>query len=447
MQTNFEKNSATMGTLKVDIAVADYQNAVDKKIREYAKTASVKGFRPGHVPVQYIKNIYGKGILVDEVIKVASDAVTNTLKEQKLNAVGEPTPDKDSYNIDWAKQKEFSFTYKIGFASDFKVDVNSLPKVVEYTIETGKEQIDSTVEDLLKRFGKETEPETSELGDIVFGILSQDATEFTFQSGIPTDKVKAENQNLFTGLEKDSSVSFDIQTIFESTKELGFATGKSDEEAANLSGTFDFKVTKISRMGKGELDQEFFDKVLGPGKATDKESFESQLSEIISGNYKRESDYLLSFDIEDLLIKNHPIELPDQFLKEWLLEINQGKVDAEAVEKEYPQIAKGLKLDFIKNEIAKQLDIKVEYNDVLEEVKNEIRGYFGQGGGFEGMEDFIETMASKQLKEKKAEETRKYFEKAFNHKVTETLKSTLGKEAKTISVDKFNEIAKEKYGV
>jgi trigger factor len=448
MQSNFEKTSSTMGTLKVDIVEADYKQAVDKKVREYSKTASVKGFRPGHVPLQYIKSIYGKGILVDEVIKIASDEVNRTIKDNSLNAVGEPTPKDESYDIDWGKQTEFTFEYNIGFASDFKVDIEKLPTITQYDIIPGSEHINTTVEDLLNRFGKESEPETSEIGDLVFGELRQAESEFFFQSGIPTDKVKADAQFTFKGLEINSKVSFDIQTIFESDKELGFATGKSDEDAAALQGMFELTVTRITRMGKGEMNQEFFDKVLGPDKATDKASFESQLTDIIKDNYGRETDFLLNFDVEKMLVESHAIELPDAFLKDWLLEINKGKVTLEDVEKEYPNIAKGIKLDFIKTEVAKQLDIKIEYNDVLEEVKGEIRGYFGQGGGgFDGMEQFIETMATKQLKEKKPEETRKYYEKAFGKKVVEAVKEKVKKDVKVIGVDEFNTIAKEKYQV
>jgi trigger factor len=448
MQSNFEKTSSTMGTLKVEINEADYKQAVDKKVKEYSKTASVKGFRPGHVPLQYIKSIYGKGILVDEVIKIASDEVNRTIKDNSLNAVGEPTPKDESYDIDWGKQTEFTFEYNIGFASDFTIDVEKLPTITQYDIIPGSEHINTTVEELLNRFGKESEPETSEIGDLVFGELRQLESEFFFQSGIPTDKVKVDAQFTFKGLEKDSKVSFDIQSIFESDKELGFATGKSDEDAAALQGMFELTVTKITRMGKGEMTQEFFDKVLGPDKATDKASFESQLTDIIKDNYARETDFLLNFDVEKMLVESHLIELPDAFLKDWLLEINKGKVTLEDVEKEYPNIAKGIKLDFIKTEVAKQLEIKIEYNDVLEEVKGEIRGYFGQGGGgFDGMEQFIETMATKQLKEKKQEETRKYYEKAFGKKVIEAVKGKVKKDIKVIGVDEFNTIAKEKYEV
>ncbi len=447
MQTKFDKVSSTLANLRVEVGEEDYKGLVDKKLKEYAKTAQVKGFRPGHVPLQYIKSIYGKGVLVDEVIKIASDEVNKTIAENKLNVVGEPTPKEDAYKIDWAAQKEFVFEYEIGFASDFTVDLEKLPVLTQYEIQPSEKQVNDTIEDLKNRFGVEAEPEEAEVGDIIFGKLSQESTEFMFQSGIPTDKVKPETQKLFVGLEKGSSLTLDIQTIFETDKELGFATGKSDEDAAALQGEFEFVVEKITRMKPSELTQELFDKVLGPGKASSEEEFVSQLTEIIKGNYNRESDFLLDFDVDKMLIDSTPIELPTEFLKKWLVEINQGKATVEDVEKEYDAISKGLKLDLIRTEIAKQNDLKIQYDDVLEEVKNEIRGYFGQQGGFEGMEEFIDSMAKKQLGEKNNEATKKHYEKAFGRKVLNFVKDKVKKETKSVLVEEFNEIASEKYKV
>ncbi|MCP9756715.1 trigger factor [Lacihabitans sp. CCS-44] len=447
MQTKFDKVSSTLANLTVEVGEEDYKGLVDKKLKEYAKTAQVKGFRPGHVPLQYIKSIYGKGVLVDEVIKIASDEVNKTITDNKLNVVGEPTPKEDAYKIDWSAQKEFVFEYEIGFASDFTVDLEKLPVLTQYEIQPSDKQVNDTVEDLKNRFGVETEPEEAEVGDIIFGKLSQESSEFMFQSGIPTDKVKEESQKLFVGLEKGSSLKLDIQSIFNSDKELGFATGKSDEDAAALQGEFEFVVEKITRIKPSELTQELFDKVLGPGKASSEEEFLSQLTEIIKGNYNRESDFLLDFDVDKMLIDSTSIELPTEFLKKWLVEINQGKATVEDVEKEYDAIARGLKLDLIRTEIAKQNDLKIQYDDVLEEVKNEIRGYFGQQGGFEGMEEFIDSMAKKQLGEKNNEATKKHYEKAFGRKVLNFVKDKVKKETKSVLVEEFNEIASEKYKV
>lgn len=445
METIFDKQSATNARLKVVIAQDDYTPELDKKIKEYAKTSRIKGFRPGHVPVGYIKKLYGKSLLVDEVIKKVSDTVNGYIAENKLKVVGDPIPDNEAYKIDWDNDKEFTFEYEIGLASDFEVDLAKVPAVESYIIEPSDEQIDKAVEDMTKRFGTDVEPEESEVGDLLFGKLTQESSEFDSQSGIPTDKVSEKSKSLFAGLEKGSSVSFDIQTLFDTVKDLGFATGKSDEEAGALSGEFTFTVDKISRVTPAKVDQELFDKSLGEGKVTTEEEFRAEIKKIIADNYNRESSYLLDFEIENALTNSVKIDLPDEFLKKWLLMVNEGKFTEEEINKDYDAFAKGLRADLIKSEIASQNELKVEYDDVLAEVKAEIMNYFGQQASMQGMEDFIDQMARKQLQENKDDAFKKYYNMAYGKKVVQFAKTKVEVKEKTVKVEEFNDIAKSKY--
>lgn len=444
METTFDKSSSTDARLKIAIAESDYKPGVDKKLKEYAKTASVKGFRPGHVPIGYINKLYGKSVLVDTVINKVSETVNAYIKDNALKVVGDPLPIEDSYKIDWDNQKDYTFEYEVGLASDFEVDLAKLPAITNYEIEPAKEQIDQAVSDVQKRHGVDSEPEEAELGDLLFGTLRQESSEFESQSGIPTDKLKKTAQKLFTGLEKGSKVTVDIQSLFETDKDLGFATGKSDEDAAALSGQFEFELTKISRVKPAELNQELFDKAIGEGKATNLEEFRKALGEVIKENYIRESAYLLDFDIEKSLHENIKIDLPDAFLKKWLFQANEGKFTEEQIEADFEAFAKGLRLDLIKAEVAEKNEIKVEYTDVLEEVKSEIRNYFGNQG-YGGMEEFVEQMAKKQLDENKDGAFRNYYNRAFGKAVIAFARDKVTVENKTVKVEEFNDIAKQKY--
>lgn len=444
METSFDKSSATNARLKVVLGKDDYQADIDKKLKEYAKTAQVKGFRPGHVPVGYVKKLYGKSVLVDSVINKVSGTVNEYIKDNDLKVVGDPLPDNDAYPIDWDNDTDFTFEYEVGLASDFEVNLDAIPAIENFEIEPSEEQVNLAIEDLRKRHGVDTEPEEAEQGDLLFGMLRQASSEFETNSGIPTDKVKEENKKLFKGLEKGSKVTFDIQNLFETVRDLGFATGKSDEEAGALTGEFEFEVEKISRVELAELNQELFDKALGEGAAKDEQEFKDAVKNIIMQNYKRETGHLLEFDVENALADNINIELPDEFLKKWLMAINDGKVTEEDINKEYDAFARGLRLDLIKTEIAKKNDLKIEYADVLEVVKEEIRNYFGPQN-FEGMESFIEQMAKKQLDENKDDAFRNYYNKAFGKAVVAFAKTQVKVDVKTVSVEQFNDIAKAKY--
>lgn len=446
METTFEKLTPTSATLKIVVAEEDYKQGLDKKIKQYSRTANIKGFRAGHVPAGYIKKLYGKSLLVDEVINTVSGQVNTYIKENNLQVVGDPMPKEDAYKIDWDTDKEFTFEYEVGLASDFEVAIDALPAITAYEIQPTDERINEAIEDLRKRFGGDTDVEEAEIGDILFGKLTQTESGYESQSGIPTDRVLESAQTIFKGLEVGSSITFDIQSIFEDTRSLGFATGKSDEDAAAMQGIFEFVVERIARSAPAELNQELFDKAFGPGVVNSEEELRAEVIKVMSENYARESAFLLDFQTEKALVSNIKIDLPDEYLKRWLLQVNEGKFTEEQIEADYEAFARGLRLDLIRNEIAaKNADaIKVEYDDVLESVKDEIKGYFG-GQGFQGMEDFIDQMARKQLNENKNENFRKYFNTAFSKKVIAFVKDSIKKESKTISVDEFNEVAKAIY--
>lgn len=445
METTFDKKSNVLASLKIVLGPDDYEPEVKKKIKSYAKTAQIKGFRPGHVPEGYVKKLYGKSILVDEVIHSVSKQVNTYLKENELNVVGDPMPNNEAYQINWDTDKEFTFEYEVGLASDFEVSFDKAGTIINHKIDPTEEQVDKAIEDLQKRFGEDVEPEVVQKGDLVFGKLEQEETEFSTDSGIPTDKIKEDAQKLFVGLEKGSSITFDIQSLFNSERELGFATGKSDQDAAALSGNFTFTVNKISRVEPAALDQNLFDKAVGPEKVKTLEEFKEEVKRIISENYSRESNYLLEYELEQALLKTADIELPEEFLKKWLDAINEGKFSKEEIDKDYPSFERGLKLDLIKTQIAKKNDIKIEYADVLEEAKAEIAGYFGGQMNLSGMEGFITQMAEKQLKENKDNAASRFYNKAFGKKVVSFSKDKFTLVDKVVKVEEFNEIAQKAY--
>lgn len=446
METTLDRISSTQGKLKVTLIEADYKPEVDKKIKQYSKTAQIKGFRPGMVPKEYIQKLHGKSILVDEVINMVSKTVNDYIAENKLRVVGDPMPDNEAaQNIDWDNQKEFTFEYEIGTASDFSVDLSKIPAIKTYDIAVSEDKIEDAIADVRKRFGKDVEVEEVEAGDMIFGTLKQESSEFEVKDAtIPTERVKEESAHIFKGLEKGSSVKFDIQSIFSNTKDLGFATGKTEEEAAALSGEFELTVEKITRVGTAELNQELFDQALGQGKVSNEEEFRAEIAKIIGENYSRESEHLLDFEVEKTILENVSIELPDEFLKKWLFNINEGKFTVEDIEKDYDAFAKGLRMDLIRNEVASNSDIKLEYTDIVEEVKAEMRNYFG-GYAYEGLDEMIDQMARKTLKENKDNAVRRYTDRAFGKKVREFLKANVTVEKASVSVEDFNKVAETVY--
>ncbi|MGF1637506.1 MAG: trigger factor, partial [Cyclobacteriaceae bacterium] len=151
MDITLDKNSATKALIKIKLNESDYQSKFDEKIKEYTKSASIKGFRPGKVPASLIKRMYGKSILAEEINKLLSDSLLDYIKSNDLKIIGDPLPNEDQPSIDWDNQKEFEFEFEVGLTDEFEFD--PAVDVTQYEIIVSEKEIDEAFEDLRHQYG------------------------------------------------------------------------------------------------------------------------------------------------------------------------------------------------------------------------------------------------------------------------------------------------------
>ncbi|QHT70040.1 trigger factor [Rhodocytophaga rosea] len=443
MDITLDKQTDTDASIRIKLQEADYQPKVDKKLKEYTQKAQIKGFRPGKVPPSLIKKMYGKGVMVDEINHLLIDAVNNYIKENKLSIVGEPLPDTEkAEEIDWDTQKEFEFSYNVGLVPDFSVDVENLA-LSAYQVEPNDTELEEMVTSLTRRYGEYTHPDTTAEGDFVYGTLKQvDGSINKENAFLSLSSLKKEALPQFTGVAKDQAITFDIQNVFENDETIRLFTGTTPEEAAALTGNFEFTVTEIDRSEPAELNQEFFDKVLGKDAVQNEEEFKAKLRTLLQENYNQQTGNLLTTQIKDQLLANTDITLPDDFLKRWLKATND-KVTEEVLAKEYDLYVKDLKWSLIKNKIAETNEIKVEHEEVLNKTKDLIKQQFGSMGMGEQADDMLNTYANNFLQAEKGKNYMNIFEQAFNDKVVELVKTKATVASQTVSPDEFKKITKD----
>ena len=148
----------------ITIEPADYQEEVNKQLKEVRHKAQMPGFRPGMVPAGLVKKMYGKGILADVLNKLVGENLNKHIEDNKLQILGEPLPnDAETKNIDLDHEDTFTFAFDIAVAPEFDAKLNGKNKLPEYTIEVTDEMIDKQVEAYTNRFG-EYIPEDKEKG-------------------------------------------------------------------------------------------------------------------------------------------------------------------------------------------------------------------------------------------------------------------------------------------
>jgi trigger factor len=209
------------------------------------------------------------------------------------------------------------------------------------------------------------------------------------------------------------------------------------EEIAAVDGNFRFTVKEISRFHPAEVGQELFDRIYGEGSVTSEEEFMKRIEDEIAGNLKRESDYKLMMDIKSAASEKTDFQLPEEFLKRWLVKVNENTT-AEQIEKEFDSFRKDLKWQLIRNKVAREGEVKITEEELLAEAANITRYQFQQYGLFYASEEQITNYAKETLK--REEDAKRIADKILEEKVILLMKDMVKLESKNVTVEEFNKL-------
>lgn len=445
MEITLDKRSNTEGLIKIKLTEGDYQPHVEEKVKDYARKANIKGFRPGKVPTGVIKRMFGKSILVEEINHLLSHKLSDYIKDNNIKILGDPLPDQEKAGgIDWEGQKDFEFEYQIGMVDDFNYELSSKVKVKSYPIEVDGKVIDETITDLKKRFGKVNYPETSGEHDNLFGEIREKDGEFKKDYAyLSVEQVDKKEQKNFIGLKKDDEVEFDIEKALTDDDAKSRLLGLTIEEAKEKKGKYILKVTTISSVEPAEVNVELFDRVFGKDAVKTEEEFIDKVKTTISENYKRESDHFLEHNIEDYYVENTKINLPEGFLKQWLKSTSEGKVTDDVLDKEFSSYKRGLVWDIVKNKIAEDNKIIVDADEVKSKAKELIIAQFGGQAFAEQIQDRLDGIADNYLSNENGQNFMKLYHQLRNEKILNHIKQNITVAEKKVSVDEFKKIVEE----
>ena len=125
-----------------------------------------------------------------------------------------------------------------------------------------------------------------------------------------------------------------------------------------------------------ELNEELFDKIFPGQEVKDIETFRSKVAVEMEKQYVLEAERMFYNKAVDQLVEEIKFDLPDTFLKRWIVENSEGKISAEEVEKNYDNAyVKSLRWQLIEEVLVKQ---NPELVLKEEEVRDFVRStYFG----------------------------------------------------------------------
>ena len=441
--TNVDKVNAI---IEVNVSKADYQEKVDNALKAFRKKANIPGFRQGNVPMGMIKKMYGKSILADEINKLVGESVYKHIQDNKLNVLGEPLPNEDKQpEIDFEKDEEFKFFFDIALAPEVKLALTKKDKITYYNIDVDKEMLDKQLESYKANYGKyEKVEEGAKETDLIRGRIAELEDGKVKEGGITVEEAvimpsyikEAGEQKKFIGVKPGAAVTFNPGKAYEgNAAELASLLKMDKEEVTTLPAEFTFEVSEITRYKEAEMNQELFDKVFGEGTVKTEKEFEEKVKETIQAQFKPDCDYKFLVDAKELLFeKAGDIEFPSTFLKRWMLASDKER-DAAKLDEQYPLIEEDLKFHLIKEQIAKDSEIKIEQEDMKSIAMQAAQAQFAQYGMMGLPPEMVENYANDMLKNE--ENARNLFDRAMENKIAEVLKDKLGVEEKTVTLDEF----------
>jgi len=450
MKITQSKTKDLLATITVNISLNDYNEKVEKILKDYKKTSVIPGFRKGKTPMSIINKKYRTSVLVDQVNKLVQDELYKHITTKKLRVLGSPMPIEDN-KIDWEKDEEFILKYKVGLAPDFEINISTKDKIDYFVIKADKKLVDSYCKDVARRYGEMKHPEISEKGDLILCSIHQvDEKGDLLNDGIKNEATVSLDfisdkkiLNKFIGIKKEKSVIVNVIKAFKNHADLSSMLNISKDELNNLTSTdFQFTVKNINRLTPAKYDKDLFDKVYGKDNVKNEKDFRKKIKEDAENQFIGESDRMLKNDVVTYMLDKLKLSLPDQFLKHWLLKTSEKPLTVELIDKEYDMYSKSLKWQLIENKILEQYNIKVTNEDSLSYTKQLVAMQMKQYGQPEAEDKQLADIANNILKNE--EEKKKIYNQLFDQKTLKIYKENFKLNKKSITYDDFIKLASEK---
>lgn len=451
MNIQFDKTSNVSAELTISFEKADYQERVEKALKDYRKKAALPGFRPGQVPLSLMKKRFGGEITAEEVQKLLSEKLYGYLRENKVDMLGDPLASEKQPAINFDVEP-LTFIFDIALAPEFDAKLTDKDKVPFYTIEITDEMIDGQVKAYCQRGGHYEQVEKWQEGDMTKGHIAELDDDGNIKEGgivkedavmLPEFFKNSDQKKKFDGVGVNTVLTFNPSEAYEgSAIEVSSLLGITKEEAENVKSNFSYQINEITRYVPAELTQELFDRVFGEGVVKSEEDFRSRIKEQLQQQFVKDSEFRFMIDVREYLEKRiGDLEWPDALLKR-IMQANNPDKEASYVENNYAGSVKELEWHLIKEQLADQTGIKVEQPDVLEVVKEQTRDQFAQYGMANVPEEVIERYANEQLQ--KRDQIDGYVARAVERKLGAALKDIVKLQKKSISIEDFNKLFEKK---
>jgi len=374
MKVTIDSKKGLKTNLKIFVDKKIIEEKIEARLTELSKTVNLKGFRPGKVPADVLKRQFGKALYGEVLEKILQETSAKALEEKKIRASGQPKLDLKSYG----EGKDLNYTLEIDELPKIKLRSIENIKFIDYEIDVTEERINKRINDIAKNqnnFKDKNENETAKNGDLIVFDYNATIENKNFEGGEGKNTQIVLGKNLFIK-------GFDEQLIGVKKNQekkviVILPQNYPKKEFANKKADFKCKILNIKKPEPVKIDNQFATN-LG---AKDLNDLKQLVTKQIKSQYKMNLDALSKENILNQIEKLHEVDLPDNLIQQELALISKEltKEDAEKNKKQSEKIAKKrIKLGLILNELGEKNNLKVEEQEIKNEIQKQVQSMPGQ---------------------------------------------------------------------
>ncbi len=315
VKVNSKKNLKANLSILVDKKTI--QKKMDDKLIELKDKVQLKGFRPGKVPPQVIKNQFGKAIYGEVIDILLKETSTKALEENKIKVAGQPKIDLKTFG----EGKDLDYTIEVDILPDIKIKPLNKIKALSYEIEVENELVEKRLIEIAKNQKDYLDKKDGEVSK------NEDLVIFDYNAKINGKDFEGNSgKNIQLVLGKDLFIQgFDKQLIgVKANQNKSFSVKLPEnypkKDLANQMANFDCKILKIKKPVETKIDDEL-GKKLG---AKDLNDLKNLIKKQIKSQYQTTLETITKKKILDQIEKDHDIDLPQNLVEQELKLLNQN---------------------------------------------------------------------------------------------------------------------------
>ena len=361
---DFKKGLQTKLTIFVDKKIIEEK--ILTRLSELSKTANIKGFRPGKVPLEVLRRQFSQAVYGETLEKILRQTSTKAIEEKKIKVAGQPKLELKTHG----EGKDLTYTLEIDELPSIKLKSIENIKFNNYEVKVTEEEVKKRIDDIAKNqdnFKEKNENESSNEGDLIVFDYKATIENKNFEGG--------EGKNTQIVIGKDLFIKgFDKQLLGVKKKQelnvkVNLPENYPKKELSNKEAIFKCKIINIKKPEPTKVDDNFAT-TLG---AKDLNDLKQLVIKQISNQYKTSLDALSKEDILDQLEKLHEVDVPDNLIQQELSLITQEAPHMKMKNESKKIAKKRIKLGLILNEFGEKNNLKVEEQEIKDAIQKQIQ--------------------------------------------------------------------------